>query len=92
MPGVSKRAVRGRSAIFQRWTEKSVFSGRESSNEDDSKMDVDFKADSDDERDFSEKFDLNGIGDLLELCQQQGTLKNISLLIYSRVQKFLTSV
>ena len=52
MPEVSKRAARGRSAIFQRWTEKSVFSESESSNEDDSKMDVDFKADSDDERDF----------------------------------------
>ena len=88
MRGVSKRAARGRSAIFQRWTEKSVFSERESSNEDDSKMDVDFKGDSDDERDFSEKFDLNDIGDLLELCQQQGTLKNISLLIYMTLRYF----
>ena len=91
MPRVLKRAARGRSAIFQRWTENRVFSESESSNEDDSKMDVDFKADSDDERDFSEKFDLNDIGDLLELCQQQGTLKNISLLIYMILRYFSIS-
>ena len=91
MSGVSKRAAGGRSAIFQRWTEKSVFSESESSNEDDSKMDVDFKADSDDESDFSEKFDLNDIGDLLELCQQQRTVTNISLLIYMTLQYFSIS-
>ena len=89
--GVLKRAARGHSSIFQRWIEKSVFSESESSNKDDSKIDVDFKADSDDERDFSEKFDLNDIGDLLELCQQQGTLKNISLLIYMTLRYFSIS-
>ena len=40
---------------------------------------------------FRKKFDLNDIGDLLELYQQQGTLKNISLLIYMALRYFSIS-
>jgi len=88
MPGLSKKQLHLRSAIAQRWSTENTSSESEGSEEDDSKMDIDFKVDTDEEGDFLEKFDLNDIGDLLELCQQQGNLKNISLLLYMTLRYF----
>ncbi|CAF3871804.1 unnamed protein product, partial [Rotaria sp. Silwood1] len=67
MPAVTKRQAHLRSAIFERWSNEKVLSESEGSGEDDSEMDVDFTVDTDDERFFQEKFDLDDIGDLLEL-------------------------
>jgi hypothetical protein len=88
MPRISKRQTHSRSSIFDRWSNENVLSESEASSEDDSKMDADFKADSDDEGYFREKFDVDDIGDLLELCQQQGNLKKISLLLYMTLRYF----
>ena len=84
MPGLSKRQAKLRLATSQRYPKENIPSESEGSNEDDSKMDADFQVDNDDdEGELLEKFDLNDIGDLLELCRQQGNLQNIVLLLYT---------
>ncbi|CAF1555642.1 unnamed protein product, partial [Rotaria sordida] len=52
MPGLSKRQAELRSAIFERWSKDNVSSESEESEEEDTKMDADFKVDTDDEEDF----------------------------------------
>jgi hypothetical protein len=90
MPGVSKRQAHSRLAIFQRWPKETISPESEVCSEDDFEMDIDFQLDDDDdnEGDILETLDLNDIGDLLALCQQQGSLKNISLLLYMTLRHF----
>jgi hypothetical protein len=74
MPGVSKRQAHSRLAIFERWPKENVLSECEGSSEDDSKMNVDFKTDSD--------------ADLLELYQQKSNLKKYSFIIIYEITIF----
>jgi hypothetical protein len=87
MPALSKRQAHSRSAIAERWPMSNIRYESERSDENDSKMDADFDVHADGEEDSLEKFDLNDIGDFLQLCLQQGNLKNISLLLYRVAQK-----
>jgi len=76
-PVVSKRQAHSRLPTFERWPKENVLSEYEGSSKDDSKMNIDFKTDSD--------------ADLLELYQQKSNLKNIRLLLYMKLQYFSVS-
>jgi len=91
MPAISKHQARGRSAIGRRWPQPVVVL-RETEEEAKDK----FRIEDDDEviadqeagiikEEFAENFDLNDLGDMFELCLQQGSHKNISLMLYFKI-------
>jgi hypothetical protein len=88
MPTLSKRQVQARSAIAERWPMSNIQYESERSDENDYKIDADFDVRVDGEEDTLDKFHLNDIGDLLQLCVQQGNLKNISVLLYMTLRYF----
>lgn len=92
MPGVSKKRSQSRAAIANRWpqpivvpmeTEEEVSDAYTIENDIEH---IDYHAT--DFEEFSETFDVSDISDLFELCQQQGSLKNISLLLYMTLRYF----